>query len=289
VADKAPTVDRQIVTAADGGYCTLTRVTPQGEIKRSPVVMLHGMFTDRRFWLSDKGVGLAAYLADHGHPVFIVQRRGLSDSPATDQRCGLEEHLRYDLPAVQALVAGEFDAPAFWLGHSFGGVTAARAVAETLNADQVAGLVLLASQFEVGKRALDWPGNLFTRALVRAIGYLPARAVGLGPVDEPAAAVADACRWVSEGRREPTIRQSLQRITVPTLAISGAADAVDPTAGCEKLVAHLSSNHLRFVTAGLAQGFAQDYDHPGIVISKPAQAEIWPLIANWLSRPITSS
>ncbi len=283
MADRALTIDRQVVTAADGGRSVLTTVAPQGDSQRPPVVMLHGMFTDRHFWLSDKGVGLAAYLADRGHPVFIAQRRGLSDSPATDRRCGLEDHLRYDHPAVQAHVAGEFEAPAFWLGHSFGGVTAARAVAQTLNADQVAGLVLLASQFEVGKRALDWPGNLFTRALVRAIGHLPARAVGLGPVNEPAAAVQDACRWVSEGRRKPALRQSLQKITVPTLAISGAADKVDPTAGCVKLVAHFSSEQVRFIRAGSEQGFAQNYDHPGIVISKDAQAEIWPLIGDWLS------
>lgn len=273
----------RIAAAADGGRFALTAIEPQGETTRAPVVLLHGMFTDRRFWLSDKGVGMAPYLATRGHPVFIVQRRGISDSPATDRRCGLEEQVRYDLPAVQAIVADQYPAKAFWIGHSFGGVTAARAVAETLDAGQVAGLVLIASQFEQCKRALDWPANLATRALVRLCGHLPARAVGLGPVNEPAAAARDACRWVSQGRRQPAIRQSLQRITVPTLALSGVADTVDPAAGCERLVSHFSSAHVHFVRAGLEQGFARDYDHAGIVISKPAQAEIWPLIGDWLT------
>jgi len=266
----------------DGASFRVVDVMP-AKPRAAPVVVLHGMFTDRRFWLSDKGVGLAGYLAERGHPVFIVQRRGLGDSPATDKRCGLDEHLQHDLPVVQAHIAQQFPAPAFWLGHSFGGVMAARGVADTLDASKVAGLVLLASQFEVGKRALDWPGNILTRALVRACGYLPARAVGLGPVNEPAAAAQDACRWVSDGQRKPDIKQSLQKITVPTLAISGAADTVDPTAGCKKLVAHFASKRVRFVRAGLADGFAQDYNHPGIVISKPAQAEIWPLIGDWMN------
>lgn len=268
------------LTAADGGVFQVVEVIPE-QPTAAPVVMLHGMFTDRRFWLSDKQVGLAAFMAERGHPVVIVQRRGLSDSPATGQRCGLEEHLHYDLPTVQAHVAARFGAPAFWLGHSFGGVLAARGVAETLDGSQVAGLVLLASQFEVGKRALDWPGNLLTRGLVRLCGHLPARAVGLGPVNEPPAAAHDACQWVSRGRRESTIRSALRAVTVPTLAISGIADRVDPTDGCRRLVEHFASHDVQFVCAGREQGFAQDYDHPGIVISKDAQAEIWPLIADW--------
>jgi len=283
VAESALAVETRTMGAADGGCFALTTVQAQIHEPRAPVILLHGMFTDRRFWLSDKGVGLAAYLAARGHPVFIVQRRGLGDSPATEQRCGLDEQLHHDLPAVQAIVANHVAEPAFWLGHSFGGVTAARAVAQTLDASQVAGLVLIASQFKVGKRALDWPGNMLTRALVRVCGHLPARAVGLGPVNEPAAAAQDACRWVSEGRRQPEIRKSLQKITVPTLAISGVADRVDPTVGCERFVSHFSSADVRFVRAGIEQGFARDYDHAGVVISKPAQAEIWPLIGDWLT------
>jgi len=30
------------------------------------------------------------------------------------------------------------------------------------------------------------------------------------------------------------------------------------------------------------QGYAQDYDHPGIVVSKAAQTEVWPQVLQWL-------
>lgn len=270
------------LTGADGGVFKIVEVIPE-QVDGAPVVLLHGMFTDRRFWLSDKRIGLAAFLAERGHPVIIAQRRGLSDSPAITARCGLEEALRYDLPILQTHVSARFNQAAFWLGHSFGGVMAARAAAETLDRTQIAGLILLASQFEIGKRALDWPGNLLTRGLVRLYGYLPARTVGLGPVNEPAAAAYDACHWVSQGRRDTAIRSALGAVDVPILAVSGAADRVDPTEGCRRLVSHCASQDLQFVTAGRAQGFAQDYDHPGIVISKEAQREIWPLIGDWLA------
>lgn len=270
------------LTAADGGRFLLTYLAGPQPLPQAPVVLVHGMFTDRRFWLSDKGVGLAVFLAEAGHPVYIVQRRGLSDSPACTARCGLDEHLYQDLPVVSARVAEEHGIPAVWIGHSFGGVSVARAVADVLDPDRVAALVLLASQFERGKHLLDWPGNLAVRTLVRLRGHLPARVAGLGPVDETAAAVHDACRWVTDGRRTPTLRLALARITVPVLALSGTADRVDPTDGCRSLLDHTSSRAPRFIRAGRTDGFSQDYDHPGIVISRAAREEIWPLIGDWV-------
>ncbi|RJS91964.1 alpha/beta fold hydrolase [Salinisphaera sp. Q1T1-3] len=272
------------LTAVDGGVCRLTYLAGAAP-HRAPVALLHGMFTDRRFWLSDKGIGLAAYLATAGHPVYILQRRGLSDSPRSRVRCGLDEHLYHDVPALAARILAEQARAATWIGHSFGGVLAARAVAEVLPEDAVAGLVLIASQFECGKRLLDWPGNLLTRAITALAGRLPARLVGLGPVDEPAAAVHDACTWVETGRRAPILKQSLSRITVPVLAISGAADRVDPTPGCRRFVAHMRSRELTFIHAARHSGLARDYDHAGVVVSHDARREIWPRITTWLDAP----
>ncbi|MES1928666.1 hypothetical protein SADO_05385 [Salinisphaera dokdonensis CL-ES53] len=284
MADSELSVQNEVVEATDGGCCRITVAEAAGVATHAPVVMLPGMFTGRRFWLSERGIGLAAFLARRGYPAIVVQRRGLSDSPDCDARAGLEEHLAYDLPAVQAVVTQRFGASAFWIGHSFGGVMAARAAATQLDASRIAGLVLFASQYEVGKRMLDWPGQLLTRGLARAIGSFPARAAGLGPENEPIAAMHDATEWVARGRRDPALRESLAAITAPVLAISGAGDRVDPSRGCERFVSHFSSADKTFVTAGRASGYSVDFDHPGIVISKFAQAEIWPRVAEWLDK-----
>ncbi len=272
----------EILTAPDGGRFNLTRVIPT--LPRAAVVMLPGMFTGRRFWLSDQGVGLAAFLADAGHAVYIVERRGIGATrdDAGTGRSGFTEHLQQDLPLVQSLVAQEQTGPVFWIGHSFGGVLAARAVATTLRADQVAGLVLFATQFEVGKRGLDFPGNLFARGVARLLGRVPARWVGLGPEDESPATMTDAGRMVADGRRQPELREQLGRLTQPTLAIVGAGDRVDPPEGCERFVGHFASTDRTFLKAGTHNGFEVDFDHPGIVISKPARAQIWPLVRDWL-------
>lgn len=281
-ADAGPVPAPEILRAADGGHFTLTRVPPEGAA-RGAVVYLPGMFSARGFWRSDRGIGLAAYLAADGFAGYIVERRELGAAPRpAGARPGLEEHVRHDLPMVQALVAGERPGPVFWMGHSFGGVMAARAAATTLDASAVAGLVLFATQFEVGKSALDFPASLLTRGLARGLGRFPARRLGLGPENEPPAAIADAARWVAEGRRRPDFRRTLNGITAPALAVVGAGDRIDPPAGCERFIGHFASADKRFVRAGTAEGFAADYDHPGIVVSRPAREEIWPLVADWL-------
>ncbi len=274
--NNTPATREETLTADDGGRILLTFVA--AEQPRSPIVYMPGMFTGRPFWLSDKGIGLAAYLAEAGFPGLIVQRR----EAGCGARPGLEEHLRLDLPRVQARVEETWGRPAFWMGHSFGGVLSARATAETLDAARVAGLVLFGSQFEVGKRPLHPPFSLATRGISALLGRFPARRLGLGPRDEPPEAMHDAIRLVTEGRRRPELRQALRKITAPALAISGLGDKVDPTAGCEKLIGHFASTDKRFIAAGRRNGFEMDYDHPGIVVSKPAQQEIWPLVRDWL-------
>lgn len=267
--------------AGDGGRFNLTRVSA-GSPVHAPLVFLPGMFTGRRFWLSDKCVGLAAYLAQAGFPGYIVERRGVGDSPGGDARPGLNEHICHDLPMVQQRVAQEHAQSAFWLGHSFGGLMASRATAEYLNATQVAGLVLFATQFEVGKAPLVFPGSVLTRLLVRVLGHLPARSTGLGPEDEPAAAVIDATRWVGSRWRGHSLQHAIEQITCPVLALSGAADRVDPASGCKRFIGHFASSDKRFVLAGKNTGFPENFNHPGVVISKRAQTTIWPLVKNWL-------
>lgn len=270
-------------TAPDGGRFGVTRILPAGPV-RATAVLVPGMFTGRRFWLSDKGVGLAAYLAEAGIAGLIVERRGIGDGrddpgPA---RPGLQEHLSEDLPMVQRIAQGLHPGPVFWIGHSFGGVLAARAAGMVLDADEVAGLVLFATQFEVDKTMLDYPANLLTRGLSRMLGRFPASWVGLGPEDEPVAAMNDACALVAEGRRRPGLKAVLGRARAPTLAVVGGGDTVDPPSGCRRFVEHLGGDDKTFLCAGTETGFSTDFDHPGIVISKPAQTEVWPRVRAWI-------
>lgn len=270
--------------AADGGHCSLLRVSLPDREPGVPLVMLPGMFSNRHFWLSPKGVGLAGFLAREGYDPWLVERRGIGLAARSPGRRGLEEHIRQDLPQVQRVVRQHNPRPAFWFGHSFGGVMAALATAETLDPSLVAGLVLFAAQNEVDKNGLTPPYSWLMLGLSRLLGRFPARRLGMGPENEPPDAMADACRIVTDAQRLGTMSQQLAPIRCPVLAFGGGADHVDPPPGCERFLAHMNSVDKTWVLLAQVQGYSQDYDHPGIVIAKAAQTEVWPQILRWLQQ-----
>src|SRR5690606_29282290 len=100
--------------------------------------------------------------------------------------------------------------------------------------------------------------------------------------DEPAAALTDACAWVTGTRRSGGFLPSLTRIRVPALGLVGAGDRSDPPEGCRRFLAHLSGADTTFRIAGRGTGFARDYGHAGLVVDPAARAEIWPLVTDWL-------
>ncbi|MAA75763.1 MAG: hypothetical protein CMN28_13775 [Salinisphaeraceae bacterium] len=281
-ASAAVAREQWLQRVADGGEIRITRIgacDPQ----RPPVILIPGMFTAHRFWISDSDIGLAALLAARGFCCYLPDRRGLGDSPAVPAgvRAGLREHLEEDLPRLADHVADAHHRPAFWAGHSFGGIMASLAVSRGYGG-AAAGLLLFATQYAVDKRALSLPWSLFTRAVTHMLGRVPAHRVGLGPEDESPAAMDDACRWVSTGRRGNWLTDALARIDCPALAMVGAADHVDPPAGCRRFFDALGSRDKHFEIAGRQSGYKDDYNHPGILVSRNARDDIWPRVAEWL-------
>ncbi|MEZ4550858.1 MAG: alpha/beta fold hydrolase [Desulfobacterales bacterium] len=59
-----------------------------------------------------------------GFDVWIPELRGHGRSPkgADFPKLPRKIQIRYDLPAVQAAVFAATEKPAFWIGHSFGGL-----------------------------------------------------------------------------------------------------------------------------------------------------------------------
>ncbi len=283
-----PEIQEQRVSAPDGGVFGLTRVSPAADVPcRGQVVYIPGMFTGRRFWLSDKGIGLAAWLAGVGYGGWIVERRGMGLAGPVARRGprqGLAEHIQYDLPLVQKMIAEQGDGPVVWVGHSLGGVILTQAVAQTLDQQRLAGMVLFATQCEQSVAGLTPPLGLVLKLAVRLLGRLPAGRFAPGPLDEPAPAIVDACDWTTAACRSPGFLAQLAAIRVPVLALVGAGDESDPPAGCRQFAERFGSEDCTFMVAGTETGFSEDFSHAGIVVSRAAPQEIWPLVRTWLHR-----
>ena len=114
-----------------------------------PVVLVHGSFSNRRFWYSPKGIGLGAYLARQGFDVWIPEMRGhgLSRRNQDYARNRVADYARYDLPAIAAFVREQSAQVPHWIGHSLGGTTLAAALGgQYLGAPAVASVALFGCQ-----------------------------------------------------------------------------------------------------------------------------------------------
>jgi predicted alpha/beta hydrolase len=269
------------------GKIAVTHIPANGTFnERAAIVMMPGMFSNRRFYLSDKGIGLAAYLSELGFSCWIVERRGLgkagTDNSATNTLFNTYQH---DLPAVQALLEQQRVGKAFYMGHSFGGVLNGMSVAHGyLKPEGVAGLVNLSSQLTVGKRLLNKPYSVLIYALTALLGYFPAKTLGMGPENESKQVMRDCCRFVdwAKGKQQKAYWQGFAQVSCPILGIGSVGDTVDPMSGCEEFVSNMGSAEKTFIKLGKHFGHTRDYDHVGMLVSKDAQKEVWPLLSNWL-------
>ena len=258
---------------------------------REPVILVHGTFCQRSFWVSNKGLGFGPYLLGRGYDVWIPELRGHGRSPRDGRyrNWTAEDHMRWDLPAVQRLVAAKEGRRAHWVGHSWGGVAIVGSLGGGwLSADQMQSAVVLGANITEGDA---WMKRTLPRAaawvVLTLFGGVPARLFGLGPEPESRGYMLDFYRWKGRGRQWLTgdgrdYWEGIRRVTVPLLAFAAANDTNDPASGCRVLFDAVGSKDKEWVLLGTEQGFSKDYGHVEMVISKAASAEVWPRIGDWL-------
>jgi pimeloyl-ACP methyl ester carboxylesterase len=256
-----------------------------------PVILVHGTFCERSFWISDKGLGLGPYLRRRGYDVWIPEVRGHGRSPRDRRyrRWSAEDQMRFDLPAVQHLVRDLREVRAHWVGHSWGGVAILGAVgAGWLAEDAMQSAVVLGANITEGD---EWLKRRLPRAaawgLLTALGRLPAPLFRLGPEPESRGYMLDFFRWkgpraewrTAEGR---SYWDGIRRANLPLLAFAAANDTSDPVPGCRFMFDAFGGRDKDWVLLGVEQGFSKDYGHVEMIVSKQASREVWPRIAEWL-------
>lgn len=283
--------------AADGVELAVTRLGAAGEGSGSAgpaVVLVHGSYSQRSFFVSPKGIGLGPYLLAAGFDVWIPEMRGHGRSPRSRgwRHWTAEDQLRHDVPAIQALLEAEGVERAHWCGHSFGGLAIIGALgARWLDPERVRTLTVLGANITEGDPVLRDPirGPLL-RLAARLLGRIPAKRLGLGPEPESASYLDDFFRWkgrhaawaTREGR---SYWAGLRELDVPLLAFAAVDDPNDPPAGCRTLFDAIGSPAKAFVLLGKATGFSMDYGHVDMIVSKAAQAEVYPRIAAHMRAP----
>lgn len=255
-----------------------------------PVVLLHGTFCQRSFWVSNKGDGLGPFLRARGYDVWIPEVRGHGRSPrdARYRDWSAEDQILRDLPAVQRLVEHETGRRAHWVGHSWGGVAILGGLGVgSLDPTRIASTVVLGANITEGD---EWLRRPLPRAaawtLLTVLGRVPAGLMKLGPEPESRGYMLDFLRW--KGPRSQWVTrdgedywQGIRRAEVPLLAFAAANDESDPVPGCRRMFDEYGGDK-EWVLLGVDQGFSKDYGHVEMIVSKAAADEVWPRIGDWL-------
>ena len=267
----------------------------QAEVRGAPVILLHGSFSNRRFWYSPRGVGLGAYLARAGFDVWIPEMRGHGLSPRNRayRNNRVADYARYDLPVIAAFVSEQCGRAAHWVGHSLGGTTLAAALGgQYLTAEQVASAAFFGTQvsrtyWPLKLPPVEWGGRL----LLKRFGQISGSRLKRGPEDEPIGLALESMRWFGLfgrfGDKDRDWWAGLAEVDVPVLAVGAAGDHQDPVWACRKLFEQLGGEHKQFVRLGREEGF-DNFGHIDMLVSKPAQTQVWPLVERWLHNPMAA-
>lgn len=265
----------------------------QAQGQGEPVILLHGSFSNRRFWYSPKGIGLGAYLARAGFDVWIPEMRGHGLSPRNRQwqHNRVADYACHDLPAIAAFVREQTGRAPHWIGHSLGGTTLAAALGGGyLEAGLVASVAIFGSQvsrvyWPLKVPPLAWGAKL----LLRRWGHLSGSRLKRGPEDEPIGLALESLRWHGLfgrfGDKDNDWWAGLAEVDVPLLAVAAAGDFQDPVWACRKLFEQFGGERKQFLRLGREEGF-EAFGHVDMLVSKAAQVQVWPLVERWLREPL---
>ena len=261
----------------------------QGEDRGFPVVLVHGSFTNKGFWLSAKGRGMASYLVEQGFDVWLFEHRGHGQSPRNDdyQNNTVERYARFDLPAAHEFIHEQSGRYPAWLGHSLGGTIIATAISGGFMTSLPA-FAMFGTQVVRPNMALQVPlAGPIARALVSFKKELDGRQMNIGPENEPAGVINEYLarhsllgRWKLPSTGE-VLLPKWKSATTPLLGVSAAGDTTDPAKYCQRFY-RMYGGPKEELLLGVENGFSKDFAHIDMIIGEDAEREVWPRVSNWL-------
>jgi predicted alpha/beta hydrolase len=282
-ADVAPAIE--YITASDGARLALHRIGRRGA---QPVILVPGTFSNWSFWLGTRSTGFARVLARSGFEAIVLDLRGhgASQRQAPGERWTFDMWGRLDVPAAVRHVAAAGERPLL-VGHSAGGASGLVALAMERAVSAVVPAAIIAATPLPWLQPWRRAAAHVVRLAARRLPAFPARLLRLGPEDELPGVMEQWMEWNLNGHwigdDGTDYTAALATVRTPLLFLAGAADTrfapPDAVAGLHDIV---GSAHRRFVRAGRNSGFSRDYGHVDLIASRAAQAEVWPLMIDWL-------
>ncbi|MGD9818241.1 MAG: alpha/beta fold hydrolase [Desulfomonilaceae bacterium] len=119
-----------LTVTEDGWRIAIHRYKPENIEDPVPVILCHGLGSNRFVFDLEEAPSLACYLKDAGYDVWLPELRGsgMSDAPGlfssrSSHTWGFDDHLKFDLPRIIDFVTQQTGSKKIrWIGHSMGGM-----------------------------------------------------------------------------------------------------------------------------------------------------------------------
>ena len=311
----------EYATTGDGWRLALTRFPAQGAA-RGPVLLCHGLGSNRHSFDFSDDVSLARWLAGRGWDVWCLELRGYGLSqkaPFFGYDWSFDTLLEQDVPAAIRHVRERCGgAPVRFVGHSMGGILLLAHLAS--GKDGIAAGVAIGSSLDYTNSGSGFETLARLKAITRFIPFLPLKAMAFlgsplmarwhGPIDEFNIWVPNVfgphyrsfIRRGAENVAPPLLHQlatafepgglraldgrryfeGLPGVKTPVLMLAGDRDRQCPLPAAVRSFDALGSKDKSLVPFGRGYGQADHYGHVDLVAGRRAPQEVYPVIASWL-------
>lgn len=266
-----------------------------------PILMVHGAIENGRIFYTEKGKGLACYLARQGFDVYVADLRGRGKSkPAIDQHAeyGQHEAITQDIPAFINEVYGLTQQPMHLVAHSWGGVLLASAMARFTDlVPKISSKVCFGTKRSVSVRGVerlfkvDLIWNRLAVSLVKKQGYLDAKKWRFGADSETRTSLEDSVAWVKKGpwidpQDQFNYGEAAAGINWPPVwHIAAIKDKVlGHPVDVKRFADETGHQDYHFSVLAKQKGNAHDYDHINMLTHPKAEADHFPQVRDWLKQ-----
>lgn len=267
-----------------------------------PVFMLHGAIENGRIFYSHSGKGLAPYLARCGFDVYVADLRGRGGSTPAISRAssfGQTEAITEDIPAfIEYIVQVRGKVPQQWVAHSWGGVLLSSFLARfPEHRALVRSLVYFGSKRSVRVKNLhrlvkvDFVWQRLSPRIAAAVGYLPAKRLGMGSDNETARSLNQCTEWVKAAPWvDPADRfdygAAVRKVSLPPIwYIAAKKDhALGHPRDVHDFMMEAGEQERRYTVLSRNQGNRHDYDHINMLTHPDAVNDHFPRVSEWLRR-----
>ncbi|MBA6417022.1 alpha/beta fold hydrolase [Colwellia sp. 6M3] len=264
-----------------------------------PIFMLHGLIENGFIFYTEKGKGLACYLAEQGFDVYVADLRGRGKSlPAINSQStfGQHETITCDIALFLEKIQSINPQKMHLIAHSWGGVLISSFLArypkwlDKLHSKTCFGTkrVVTAKTMEAYFK-LGFMWRYIAPILAKKNGYFDAKKFRFGSDSETKKSLEESITWVIPGKWHDLndgfdYYTAAQNITwPPTWHLTGISDyALGHQQDVQLFIDECNNRNAKFSVLSKQAGNQVNYDHINILTHPNTVNDHFPKLALWL-------